>query len=157
MTDAERREYQAAAHKDLMRYRDAMANIRHFKEGITIMEARLDASASAFDQDKIIIHGGHGTMEDKLFKLIDLRLEYESREYEAEWLCAELEFKISHWLCGVEQRILRAYYIYLKPLNQIANDESFSYSQIKRFKSSALGKYGAKLYEYKWLRKDEPE
>ena len=157
MTDAERRGYQAAAHKDLMRYRDAMANIRHFKEGIAIMEARIDASAAAFDQDKIIIQGGHGTMEDKLFKLIDLRLEYESREYEAEWLCAELEFKISHWLNGVEQRILRAYYIYLKPLNQIANDESFSYSQIKRLRAAALEKYGLKLYEYQWSQKDEPQ
>lgn len=132
------------AREDLWRYYDAQRDMQHMRNVIERQQAKAERVTRQLDPDMVNVQCQSTGPEELLCAIADLQVEYRRRQLEAELICRQIETRISTWTSGIEQRILRDYYLCGICLNAIRN-EAYSYRQILRYHELGLEHYGEKL------------
>lgn len=154
MTDNQRK-----AIDELSLYQEARKDIRHHKQQIEKLEAKVQRSTRACDSimretwrdgkfvavPVVVQSGGCGNaVEELMDALMDQRMHYLAKQADAERTCMTIEVNISNRCDGIHARVLRGFYLHNHRLEKIALDENMSYPHIKRVRRNALEQYGSK-------------
>lgn len=143
--DVKRRAWRDAAKEDLSRYRQAQRDIKDMQDKILTLQAKAERISRHPDPDRAAVQTPNPGPEALLIAIADLRSLYGSKQIQAEHVCMEIETRLSRWTDGVQQRILRSFYLFGQTFERIAVAEDYSYRHIARLHGYALENYGRKL------------
>lgn len=148
MTNAMTRDpiyYKELAREDLGRYREALKDIQETKNKIIRLETRATRMTQQLNPNKVQVQAPNNGPEDLFAEIADTRSLYWHDCVLSERICREIEIKIGQIESQIHRKVLSSYWLYGKRLKQIAIDEHYGYSTIKRYHREALEEYGKKL------------